>query len=148
MSNSQPYNPTRNPRALDLHAFLRREKPPHITLYISSQQHDHYSSTSIGSEERMMLKEVGTDQETLVPDSGRDRILLPTKKFSGPVGIILHFFMRKNRVQLIEQGTRQLFFKVYDYYHFDKGTPLSCKRCLHPDCNLEFTQKGGMGIAC
>jgi hypothetical protein len=46
----------------------------------------------------------------------------------------------------IWRGTQQLRFEAYDYCHFDKETPVPCKRCLHYECKLSFTQRGEWGL--
>jgi hypothetical protein len=100
----------------------------------------------VRSQERVLLKEVGTVRETLVPDTGRERVLLPIKKFSGPLGKIQRTFMHKHHVWLIWRGTRRLRFEVYDNHHLNAEASASCKRCPYRDCEQIFTGKGEWGL--
>ena len=78
--------------------------------------------------------------ENVDQDWTRQSILLPPKKFCGPVGAYERSGYIFNRLQLRESSQRALIIEAIERQHFhERYEPFSC---CYPTCEVEFKQPG------
>lgn len=148
LRTGEPYIPHENPAQVpNLHVFLLREKPVNVELILSFLQREPGTPKSIvGSQERVAVRYSGTGWQVRGPDPSQQRVLIPNKRFAGPVGEVQHYRMYSELAQLSWRAVRKLRFEAYDYYHFTKGASVCYRKCLKPDCQVTFTQPGEWGL--
>lgn len=79
--------------------------------------------------------------ELVQRDWFRNRVMLPTKKFSGPVGTFQRLSLRSVINECRYNAIRQARFKAYESFHFGghKSIPI---KCPEPKCDVVCTVEG------
>lgn len=122
-----------------------RMAPEHISVYASINRTEPDCAMKL---KRSLWRRTGSDAnaspegnwEEVTPLWTRQSILLPPRKFCGPVGAFENALYQYQRYRVRENATRLLLIEAIERHHFDgRCIPFTC---FQPECGDEFKQRG------